>query len=52
MVKYEDRTVTLEVPRARMAASAASLLASYPVADLNVEEVAIDDIVRRLFSHT
>ena len=52
VVKYEDRTVTLEVPRARMAASAASLLASYPVADLNVEDVAIDDIVRRLFSHT
>jgi len=51
VVKYEDRTVTLEVPRAKMAASAAALLRSYPVADLNVEEVAIDDIVRRLFSH-
>ncbi len=52
VVKYEDRTVTLEVPREKMAASAASLLRSYPVADLNVEEVAIDDIVRRLFSHS
>ncbi len=51
VVKYEDRTVTLEVPRARMAASAAALLRSYPVADLNIEEVAIDDIVRRLFTH-
>ncbi|MBI5247218.1 MAG: ATP-binding cassette domain-containing protein [Elusimicrobia bacterium] len=51
VVKYEDRTVTIEVPRAQMAASAASMLRSYPVADLNVEEVAIDDIVRRLFSH-
>ncbi|MCM2304299.1 MAG: ABC transporter, partial [Elusimicrobia bacterium] len=51
VVKYEDRTVTLEVPRASMAASAAALLRSYPVADLNVEEVAIDDIVRRLFTH-
>jgi ABC-2 type transport system ATP-binding protein len=51
VVKYEDSTVTLEVPRARMAASAAALLASYPVADLNVEEVDIDDIVRRLFTH-
>jgi ABC-2 type transport system ATP-binding protein len=51
VVGYEDRTVTLEVPRARMAASAAALLGSYPVADLNVEEVAIDDIVRRLFTH-
>ena len=52
VVKYEDSTVTLEVPRAKMAASAAALLASYPVADLNVEEVDIDDIVRRLFTHS
>ncbi|MDD5303006.1 MAG: ATP-binding cassette domain-containing protein [Elusimicrobia bacterium] len=51
VVKYEERTVTLEVPRASMAASAAALLRSYPVADLNVEDVAIDDIVRRLFTH-
>ena len=51
VVKYGDRTVTLEVPRASMAASAAALLRSYPVADLNVEDVAIDDIVRRLFTH-
>ncbi len=52
VVKYEDLTVTLEVPRAKMAASAGALLSSYPVADLNVEEVAIDDIVRRLFTHS
>ena len=52
VVKYEDQTATLEVPREKMAASAAALLRSYPVADLNVEEVAIDDIVRRLFSHS
>ena len=51
VVKYEDSTVTLEVPRANMAASAAALLRSYPIADLNVEDVAIDDIVRRLFTH-
>jgi len=52
VVKYEDRTVTLQVPRASMAASAAALLRSYPVADFNVEEVAIDDIVRRLFTRS
>jgi len=52
VVKYEDSTVTLEVPRAKMAAAAAALLASYPVADLNVEEVDIDDIVRRLFTNS
>jgi ABC-2 type transport system ATP-binding protein len=51
VVKLEDMTVTIEVPREKMAASAAALLKSYPVADLNVEDVAIDDIVRRLFTH-
>ncbi len=51
VVKYEARTVTLEVPRVRIAASAAALLRDYPVSDLNVEDVAIDDIVRRLFTH-
>ena len=35
-----------------VAASAAALLRSYPVLDLDVEEVDIDDIVRRLFSRT
>ncbi len=51
VVKVENMIVTIEVPRERMAASAAALLKSYPVADLNVEDVAIDDIVRRLFTH-
>jgi ABC-2 type transport system ATP-binding protein len=47
----EDNVVVLEVPRDRIAASAGALLASYPVLDLDVEEVDIDDIVRRLFTH-
>ncbi|HAZ07767.1 MAG TPA: ABC transporter [Elusimicrobia bacterium] len=52
VVHCEGESATLEVPRANVSASAAALLRSYPVADLNVEEVAIDDIVRRLFSHS
>ena len=52
VVRADAASVTLEVPRANVAASAAALLRSYPVADLNVEEVAIDDIIRRLFSHS
>ncbi|MBI3289483.1 MAG: ATP-binding cassette domain-containing protein [Elusimicrobia bacterium] len=51
VVSVSELGATLEVPRERMAASAAALLRSYPVADLNVEDVAIDDIVRRLFTH-
>ena len=52
VVRADEASATLEVPRANVAASAAALLRSYPVADLNVEEVAIDDIIRRLFSHS
>jgi ABC-2 type transport system ATP-binding protein len=51
-IKVEGNSVVLEVPRERIAASAAALLSSYPVVDLDVEEVDIDDIVRRLFSHS
>ncbi|MBI4371317.1 MAG: ATP-binding cassette domain-containing protein [Elusimicrobia bacterium] len=47
-----DDGATLQVPREKVAASAAEILRSYPVADLNVEEVDIDDVVRRLFTHT
>ncbi|MFI5346269.1 MAG: ATP-binding cassette domain-containing protein [Elusimicrobiota bacterium] len=52
VMSMEENVVVLEVPRDRIAASAGALLASYPVLDLDVEEVDIDDIVRRLFSHT
>ena len=50
VVSASDSTVTLEVPRDKVPASAAALLRSYPVLDLDVEEVDIDDIVRRLFT--
>lgn len=52
VVSVEENSAVLEVPRDRIAASAGALLRSYPVLDLDVEEVDIDDIVRRLFSHT
>jgi ABC-2 type transport system ATP-binding protein len=51
-VTVEGLTASLEVLRDHVAASAGALLRSYPVVDLNVEEVDIDDIVRRLYSHT
>ncbi len=50
VVGVEDSTAVIEVPRAQAASAAAALLRSYPVADLNVEDVDIDDIVRRLFT--
>jgi len=49
VVSVDELVAVLEVPRDKVPASAAALLRSYPVADLDVEEVDIDDIVRRLF---
>jgi ABC-2 type transport system ATP-binding protein len=49
VVSSDESRASLQVPRARVAASAAALLRDFPVADLDVEEVDIDDIVRRLF---
>jgi len=50
VVGVADSAAVIEVPRAKAASAAAALLRSYPVADLNVEDVDIDDIVRRLFT--
>jgi len=40
----------LEVPRAEVSKRAAELLMTFPVADLTIEEVPVDDIVRRIFT--
>jgi ABC-type uncharacterized transport system ATPase subunit len=49
-MSLDGDVAVIEVPRKDVAAAAAALLRSYPVADLDVSEVAIDDVVRRLFS--
>jgi len=43
-------SVTLRVPRDRVAAAAAELLRRLPVADLTIEEVDVGTIVERIFS--
>lgn len=50
VVSFEEDIAVIQVPRAQVAAAAGALLRSYPVADLDVGEAAIDDVVRRLFS--
>jgi ABC-2 type transport system ATP-binding protein len=50
VVSVSDTHAVLQVPRAKTAAAAAALLRSYPVLDLDVEEVDVDDIIRRIFS--
>lgn len=41
--------VTLSVPRAAIAVAAAELLQNFPVEDLTIEEVPIEDIIRKVF---
>lgn len=41
--------ITLEVPRSTIAVAAAELLQNFPVADLTIEEVPIEDIIRKVF---
>ena len=41
--------VTLSVPRASSAVAASELLQEFPVADLTIEEVPIEDVVRKVF---
>ena len=41
--------VSLWVPRAATAVAAAELLQNFPVTDLTIEEVPIEDIIRRVF---
>ena len=52
VVSVEENLAVLQVPREKTASAAAALLRSYPVVDLDVEEVDIDEIVRRLFSRS
>lgn len=41
--------VVLSVPRAATAVAAAELLQNFPVSDLTIEEIPIEDIIRRVF---
>ena len=47
----EGRTVTLSVPKEAVADTAGRILQSMPVVDIAIEEVSVDEVVRRLFEH-
>jgi len=49
VVKLEYPEVVIHVPREAIALAAAELLQSFPIADLNIEEEPIEDIIRRIF---
>lgn len=44
-----DGLVRLKVPRARTATVCRELFARYPVEDINIEEVPIEDVIREIF---
>ena len=52
IVEKGDLRAVIEVPRNQVSQRAAELLKSLPVADLTIEEASIDDIVRKIFTHT
>ncbi|MDO8515269.1 MAG: ABC transporter ATP-binding protein [bacterium] len=48
--EYSFPKLVLQVPREQSNKVASKLLQSYPVADLNIEESAIEDIIREVFT--
>lgn len=52
VVDFDDRSGTLEVPRAETAARAAAVLAGMPIEDVHIEEVEIEQVLRDLFART
>lgn len=48
--EYEYPKLTLMVPRENSNKVASKLLSTYPVADLNIEESSLEDIIREVFS--
>lgn len=48
--EYNFPKLTLTVPRENSNKVAAKLLSSYPVADLNIEESSLEDIIREVFT--
>lgn len=49
IVSYSPDQVELAVPREQISGAAGKLLANFPVADLNIEEVPIEEIIQQVF---
>lgn len=50
VVQHEESTATLEVPRSQTAAATGGILQNFPVLDVAIEEVEIEEVIRQLFS--
>jgi ABC-2 type transport system ATP-binding protein len=49
IIKLSYPQVTLSVPRASSAVAAAEVLQNFPIADLTIEEVPIEEVVKKVF---
>lgn len=49
VLAVEDREATLSVPKAQVTQAASRILQTLPVVDIAVEEVSVEEVVRRLF---
>ena len=52
VVEFDERSGTLEVPRAETAARTAAVLTGMPVEDVHIEEVEIEQVLRDLFTRS
>lgn len=50
IVQRSELEVVLDVPREKVASTAAAILNSFPVADLSIEDVDVEEVVRTLFT--
>ena len=50
VIATDGKISTFKVPRAKVAEKAAKLLHDLPVADINIKEVAIEDVIRSVFT--
>ena len=48
--EYDPLRAVIRVPRAETTARSAMLLNHFPVADLTIEEIPVEDIIRRIFA--
>lgn len=48
--KYTFPQIYISVPRSTVAFAAAELLQNFPVVDLNIEELSIEDVIRKVFT--
>lgn len=50
VILQDGTTKTYKVPRSKIAEKTAKLLADLPISDINIKEVAIEDIIRQVFA--